>query len=74
MDTSNLTEIALKQNIKNGDAQLLCTINGTAPALYSCRVQKRSSAYNSATQNMIVTVTDERLLSTTGGIIQGMSG
>lgn len=74
MVSSNLTEIALKQYVKNGDAQILCTIDGDKPTLYSCSVQKRMSAYNSATQNMIVTVTDERLLQKTGGIIQGMSG
>lgn len=74
MDTSNLTEIALKQDVKNGDAQILCTISGGAPSLYSCRIQKRNGAFNSDTQNMIVTVTDEKLLNTTGGIIQGMSG
>ncbi|MBR6903199.1 MAG: SpoIVB peptidase [Clostridia bacterium] len=74
MGSSNLTEIALKQYVKNGDAQILCTIGGDKPTLYSCTVQKRMSAYNSATQNMIVTVTDERLLEKTGGIIQGMSG
>ena len=74
MDTSNLTEIALKQEVKDGDAQILCTVNGSAPRLYSCKIEKRSAAYNSSTQNMIVTVTDKELLKITGGIIQGMSG
>lgn len=69
---SNLTEIALKQEIKDGEAQILCTVDGNTPKLYKCRVKKRSSAYLSLTQNMIVTVTDEELLSVTGGIVQGM--
>ena len=71
---SNLTEVALKQDVKNGQAQILCTVSGSSPKFYSCKVQKRASAYNSSTQNMIVTVTDEELLGITGGIIQGMSG
>lgn len=74
MDTSDLTQIAMKQEIKNGNAQILCTVNGSKPKLYSCRVQKRSAAYNSSTQNMIVSITDKELIGITGGIIQGMSG
>ena len=74
MDTSELTEIALNQEVKNGDAQILCTVNGSKPKLYSCKIQKRSAAYNSSVQNMIVTVTDKELINITGGIIQGMSG
>ena len=74
MDTSSLTEIALKQEVKDGDAQILCTVNGSTPRLYSCKIRKRSAAYNASTQNMIVTVTDKELLKITGGIIQGMSG
>lgn len=74
LNLSNLTEIALKQEIKDGEAQLLCTVNGDFPKLYSCTVKKRSSAYLSPTQNLIVTVTDPELLELTGGIVQGMSG
>lgn len=71
---SRLTETALKQEVRDGDAQILCTVDGREPQLYSCRVKKRSSAYLSATQNMTVTVTDPELLKLTGGIVQGMSG
>lgn len=74
LNISNLTEIALKQEVKDGEAQLLCTVDGDSPKLYSCTVKKRSSAYLSATQNLLVTVTDSELLSLTGGIVQGMSG
>lgn len=71
---SRLTETALKQEVKDGEAQILCTVEGKEPKFYSCRVKKRSSAYLSATQNMTVTVTDPELLKLTGGIVQGMSG
>ena len=71
---SNLTEAALKQEVKDGEAQILCTVDGSVPKLYKCRVKKRSSAFLSPTQNMIITVTDEELLGITGGIVQGMSG
>lgn len=71
---SRLTETALKQEVRDGDAQILCTVDGREPQFYSCRIKKRSSAYLSATQNMTVTVTDPELLKLTGGIVQGMSG
>ncbi len=71
---SNLTEIALKQEIKDGYAQILCTVDNGTPRMYDCRVKKRSSSYLSSVQNITVTVTDKKLLDTTGGIVQGMSG
>lgn len=69
-----LTEVALRQEIENGDAQILCTVNGETPRLYSCTVKKRSAGEYAKTQNLLVTVTDPELLESTGGIVQGMSG
>ena len=69
-----LIEVALKQEVTDGAAQVLCTVNGTEPKLYDCNIKLRASALHSDTQNMIVTITDEELLETTGGIVQGMSG
>ncbi len=74
VDASKLTEIALKQEVYDGNAKILCTVDGERPELYSCKIEKRSGSYNSLTQNIIVTVTDKRLLEKTGGIVQGMSG
>ena len=74
LNLSNLTEIALKQEVKDGEAQLLCTVNGETPKLFSCSIKKKNSAYLSPTKNLVVTVTDEELLNLTGGIVQGMSG
>lgn len=74
INPSNLTEIALKQEIKDGAAQILCTLEGNTPKLYECKIKKRSSAYLSSSQNLTVTVTDKELLEKTGGIVQGMSG
>ena len=71
---SNYTEIALKQEIKNGNAKILCTIDGETPKFYDCKITLRTSSYLSKTQNMVVTVTDKELLKKTGGIVQGMSG
>ncbi len=73
IDMSRTAEIALKQEVKDGKAQILCTVEDR-PTLYDCEIKIRNSAFHSKTQNIIVTVTDEDLLNKTGGIIQGLSG
>lgn len=73
ISASNLTEVALKQEVYDGEAQILCTVDGDTPKLYSCEIKKIGDN-NSETQNLIVTVTDKELINITGGIVQGMSG
>ena len=73
VSSANLTEIALKQEVYDGEAQILCTVSGDVPKLYSCEIKKIGDK-NSKTQNMIVTITDAALINITGGIVQGMSG
>lgn len=66
--------MAMKQEVKEGAAQVLTTVEGTEPALYDIVI--RQVKYNTAnnTRSMVIEVTDEDLLSLTGGIVQGMSG
>lgn len=71
---TQLTEVALKNEIKNGKAQILCTIDGDSPRLFDCEISVKKSNFDSSTQNMVITVTDKTLLETTGGIVQGLSG
>ncbi len=73
INSANLTEVALKQDVYDGKAQVLCTVNGDTPKLYSCEIKKIGSS-NSSTQNLLVTITDKELINVTGGIVQGMSG
>lgn len=68
---ANLTKIALKQEIKNGEATILTTVDGGEPKEYSCVIKKHSE---NGVQNLTVKITDEELLAATGGIVQGMSG
>lgn len=64
--------MALQQEVELGQAQILATLDGTAPQSYS--VEITSLCYTDSTQNMVIHITDERLLDTAGGIVQGMSG
>lgn len=65
--------VALKQEVKRGEAQIYCDINGT-PEFYDAKIERIS--YNGGEDNrqIMLTVTDNRLLEQTGGIVQGMSG
>lgn len=67
-------EVALAQEIKTGAAQIYTTINGETPQLYAVEIEKIALAGENPNRNMVVHVTDPRLLSATGGIVQGMSG
>lgn len=64
--------MALKQEIVLGEAVILTTVSGTEPEAYT--VEITSLDYTDDTRNMVIEVTDERLLDITGGIVQGMSG
>lgn len=71
-DTTRVIQVALKQEIENGNAYIMTTIDGVTPTLYTCKVKKNNN--QSENQNLIVEVTDKELLKATGGILQGMSG
>lgn len=68
-----LYPIALKQEIEEGPAQIYCCLD-EAPAFYDVRIDE--VVYNPSVKNrgIMLTVTDEKLLAKTGGIVQGMSG
>ncbi len=65
-------EMAFAQEVVPGEAEIWTTVSGETPQAYRIRIEKVSDA--SQTRNMILRVTDRRLLSQTGGIVQGMSG
>ena len=65
----NLTKIALKQEIVNGEATIITTISGGEPKEYSCTVKMHD---DKGVQNLIVKITDKELIDSTGGIVQGM--
>ena len=56
-----------------GDAEILTTTNGETPKLFKCKIEKIAHN-NSITKNMVIKITDDELISKTGGIVQGMSG
>lgn len=65
--------LGLRQEIKTGKAYILSTINGSQPSKYEIKIEK-IDMNNSNGKNMVIEVTDTDLLSSAGGIVQGMSG
>lgn len=67
-------EVGLRNDIKEGDAQILTTVDGEQPKLYSIKIEKLLSQDSPGPKSMVIRVTDPELLERTGGIVQGMSG
>ena len=67
-------KIAPRNEIQVGDAELLCQINKGAVESYKIKIKKIYLNNNTNNKNILLEITDEKLLKETGGIIQGMSG
>lgn len=67
-------EIAAKQDVKTGKAQIITTAEGNTPHFYDINIDSINYNVNSPTKNIKLTITDPELLEKTGGIVQGMSG
>ena len=70
---SEAIPIALRHEVVCGPAEILCTVEGEEKEAYSIEITSLRGEKNSP-KSFSVRVTDPRLLETTGGIVQGMSG
>jgi len=70
----DVVQVAMKQQVKTGYAQILTTIDGTTPELFDVQIDQVRYNDSSPTRNMVIVITDKKLLEKTGGIVQGMSG
>lgn len=62
-----------RSEVKAGPVEILVSIDGTGPHSYTAEIQKVNNT-DQPTKNLVIKITDRRLLETTGGIVQGMSG
>lgn len=65
--------VALRQEVKTGAAQIICTVDDTGAEYYNIEIKKIFDGTDNQ-RNMVIKVTDPVLLKKTGGIVQGMSG
>lgn len=68
-----LYETALKQEVEEGAATILCTINDSCQE-YEVEITEVRLNGSDVNKGMVIRVTDSGLLELTGGIVQGMSG
>jgi len=66
--------IGLRDEIVEGEAEIITTIDESGPQIYKVEVVKILKQDEPGPKSMVIKITDERLLEKTGGIVQGMSG
>ena len=74
IDASKEMEVALRAEIQEGKATILCSLDNQKVQEYEIEIEKIYKENNYDNKSMRIKVTDSRLLEKTGGIIQGMSG
>ncbi len=72
-DLSGAVEVAYRDEVKEGKAQIYCTLGGDGIQCYEIEIS-RIDRDGKGNKNFAVTVTDPKLKERTGGIVQGMSG
>ena len=65
--------VADSTQVRTGAATILANVDGAEVTEYSVRIERLYPQAENG-RNLLITVTDERLLEKTGGIVQGMSG
>ena len=66
--------VAGKEEIQTGAATILANVSGDSIQEYSVEILKIYPKSRQTGRNMLLRVTDPKLLEATGGIVQGMSG
>ncbi|MDP4118930.1 MAG: SpoIVB peptidase [Bacillota bacterium] len=66
--------IAPRSSVNCGEAYILCCISEKKVERYKIEIQRICDNGEDSSKDMLIRVTDERLLKKTGGIVQGMSG
>lgn len=74
LDNTKRTQVLARNEIKQGKASILCSLESNKVEEYEIEIQKLYTNNNENNKSMVLKVTDNRLLEKTGGIIQGMSG
>lgn len=70
--TGEALPVAKPEEVHEGKAQILSNVSGDAVELFQVEIVKCRASGDG--RDLVLKVTDERLLKTTGGIVAGMSG
>ncbi|MBO5935119.1 MAG: SpoIVB peptidase [Clostridia bacterium] len=73
-ETGELYPVASQTETETGSAQIISTVSADGAQFYDIEIEKITYSKEKMSRSMVIKVTDQDLLNTTGGIIQGMSG
>ena len=68
-----LVEVLPREEVRTGAVEIIVTVDDSGPQRYTAEITKISGR-DQRSKNLVVRITDLRLLTLTGGIVQGMSG
>ncbi len=74
IDMTAALPVAQPSEVKAGAATILSNVSGSTVEQYSIEIKKVSADGDAAPRDMVIEITDPRLIEATGGIVQGMSG
>ena len=75
IDITKAIEVAQRNEIEEGEAEIFCSINSSNVAKkYKIGIEKIYYDNNYNNKSMLIKIIDEELLEETGGIIRGLSG
>ena len=75
IDISKAIDVASREEIEEGEAQILCSVNSSNTTKeYKIKIEKIYLENNYNNKSMLIKIIDEELLKETGGIIRGLSG
>lgn len=74
IDMTAALPVAQPLEVKEGAATILSNVSGSTVEQYSIEIKKVSAGGDAAPRDMVIEITDPRLIEATGGIVQGMSG
>ena len=66
--------VCTRDQVTTGPAEILCNVEGDQVEHFDIKIRRLYPLDDGTGRNMMIEVTDSRLLSITGGIVQGMSG
>ncbi len=72
--SAEAVEIASRSEITTGKAQIISNIEGRNTSVFDVEILRILPQHSNSSKNMIIKITDKKLLEKTGGIVQGMSG
>ncbi len=67
-------KVAKKEEIEKGSAYIYTTVEGNKPKFYKVNIHLSNGFNFDKMKEIVIEITDERLIEKTGGIVQGMSG